>query len=182
MTTINDRRNEPWGNAPTPKENRMNHTEVAAFPIYLAARYSRRLELCQYRTELQAYGFHVTSRWLNGAHQVDRDGLKLGALGEEYVESGSEENAAKLRDFFATEDMADVKAARRVIAFTEAPRSDASRGGRHVEAGMALAWGIQLWVVGPRENVFYSLSNVRQFDSFDDAMEALLAAREVEVA
>jgi nucleoside 2-deoxyribosyltransferase len=141
--------------------------------IYLAARYSRRLELCEYRSSLEALGHEVTSRWLNGKHQVDRDGLKLGALGEEYVESGSDEQAAQLRDFFATEDMQDVRSAELMIAFTEQPRADAFRGGRHVEAGMALAWGIPLWVVGPRENVFYSLSSVAQHEAFADVAEKL---------
>ena len=37
--------------------------------IYLAARYSRREELCGYRSELEAIGHTVTSRWLNGKPQ-----------------------------------------------------------------------------------------------------------------
>lgn len=39
--------------------------------IYLAARYTRREELCAYRAELEQAGFTVTSRWLNGDHQID---------------------------------------------------------------------------------------------------------------
>lgn len=141
--------------------------------IYLAARYSRRLELCGYRESLQFAGHLVTSRWLNGSHQIDRDGLKLGALGEEYVESGTEERAAELRDFFASEDMEDVRNADLVLAFTEEPRADASRGGRHVEAGLALAWGKPLRIVGPRENIFYSLKRVIRYESFDHFMRHL---------
>lgn len=141
--------------------------------VYLAARYSRRLELCEYRRRLEGIGFQVTSRWLNGAHQVDRDGLKLGVEGEELVETGSTLEAAELRDLFAREDIQDVQAADLMIAFTEQPRSAGTRGGRHVEAGMALAWGKPLVIIGPRENVFYSLRTVNQFDSLDEAIPLL---------
>lgn len=34
--------------------------------VYLAARYSRREELCRYREELTALGYVVQARWLNG--------------------------------------------------------------------------------------------------------------------
>lgn len=146
--------------------------------IYLAARYSRRLELCDYRAELESLGHIVTSRWLNGSHQLDRDGLKIGALGEEYVESGSEARAAELRAFFAGEDMADVHAAELVIAFTEAPRAEASRGGRHVELGLALAWKRPVFIVGPRENVFCWLPEIRHFDSFKLLLPELSAMRD----
>lgn len=134
--------------------------------IYLAGRYSRRLELCGYREELQKLGLAVTSRWLNGEHQLSRDGLKLGAIGEEYVEAGNDQEAAALRQFFAKEDMEDVRAADLVIAFTEAPRAEASRGGRHVELGMAIAWGKTIWIVGPRENVFCWLPDIDNFETF----------------
>lgn len=144
--------------------------------IYLAARYSRRLELCQYRTELHRQGHIVTSRWLNGAHQISRDGLRLGAEGEEYVETGSDREAAELRAFFASEDMADVRAAELVLAFTENPRAEASRGGRHVELGMALAWEKEVWVIGPRENVFCWLPNVRQYDTVAGALNDAIYA------
>jgi hypothetical protein len=43
--------------------------------IYLAARYSRREELCGYRTDLERAGFTVTSRWLNGEHQITDAGM-----------------------------------------------------------------------------------------------------------
>lgn len=134
--------------------------------IYLAARYSRRVELCGYRETLLRSGHIVTSRWLNGEHQLSRDGLKLGAVGEEYVEAGSDQEAAALRQFFAREDMEDVRAADLVIAFTEAPRAETSRGGRHVELGMALAWDKRIFIVGPRENVFCWLPGLVNFDTF----------------
>jgi hypothetical protein len=43
--------------------------------VYLAARYSRREELCRYADDLRAIGHTITSRWLDGNHQVDDRGL-----------------------------------------------------------------------------------------------------------
>jgi nucleoside 2-deoxyribosyltransferase len=118
--------------------------------VYLAARYSRRLELCGYAAELESAGHRVTSRWLLGNHQAENEQLHRGAEAER----------------FAAEDLADVRAAALVVAFTEAPRTSNSRGGRHVEFGYALGIGIAVVIVGPRENVFGCL--VPQFESWRD--------------
>jgi hypothetical protein len=139
--------------------------------IYLAARYSRRLELCEYRAQLQAIGHEVTSRWLNGAHQVYLDGEPLGPEQEALIESGGA--APELRGRFAAEDWNDLTSADLVINFTEPPRSKASRGGRHVEFGAALALEIRCIVVGPRENVFHCLPEVAWFETWPEAFAAL---------
>ena len=47
-----------------------------------------------------------------------------------------------------------------------------TRGGRHVEWGIALALGLELYVVGPRENLFYLGEEVSQYDSFPELIEA----------
>lgn len=120
--------------------------------VYLAARYSRRLELCGYAAHLEALGHTVTSRWLLGNHQAENDELHRGAAAER----------------FAREDLADLAAAAVVVAFTEPPRTSTSRGGRHVEFGYALALGKPICIVGPRENVFGCL--VEQRDTFEDAV------------
>lgn len=126
--------------------------------FYLAARYGRREELCAYRVQLEIRGHLVTSRWLTGSHVLD-DG----------------DSPASERDgqVFALEDYADVRAADSLIAFTEPPRSTASRGGRHVELGLALAWEKRVVIIGPRENVFCWMPHVIQYETF----EAYLAAR-----
>jgi nucleoside 2-deoxyribosyltransferase len=121
--------------------------------IYLAARYSRREELCGYRSQLQALGYTVTSRWLNGNHQISDDGLSAQAKEEERIR-------------FAQEDWEDLMNADVCISFTEEPRSSNSRGGRHVEFGAALAAGKPCIVVGPRENVFHCLPQVIVYDGF----------------
>lgn len=124
--------------------------------IYLASRYSRLVELCEYKSILEAlYAVEVTSRWLLGNHQVDDAGL-------------SQEAKAEERERFAVEDFEDLMAADCVMSFTETPRSTNSRGGRHVEFGMALAAGKRCIVIGPRENVFHCLPNVEWYKDFGE--------------
>lgn len=92
--------------------------------IYLAARYSRRLELVGYKKQLEAMGLAVQARWLDGSHQVSNEGTPIGDNGEALVEAGGEE-AAALRTKFARDDWEDVRDADMVINFTEPPRSTA---------------------------------------------------------
>jgi hypothetical protein len=130
--------------------------------IYLAARYTRRLELCGYRTDLEARGHRVPARWLLGAHQIDDKGLMLGSAGEQAVEDPDGvtldlAETIKLRERFALDDFEDVCAAELLIAFTELPRAGASRGGRHVELGIALGRAKPTVIIGPRENIFTCL-------------------------
>lgn len=125
--------------------------------IYLAARYSRREELCKYREQLQAAGHVVTSRWLNGNHQVDDAGLSAQAQEKE-------------RTRFAVEDWEDLMDAQLCISFTEEPRSSNSRGGRHVEFGAAVAKALFCVVIGPRENVFHCLPQVWVFPTWEAFM------------
>lgn len=140
--------------------------------FYLAARYSRRLELCGYREDLAALGVTVTSRWLNGSHQLDNAGIPITDEGERRFEEG-DPSGDHLRAHFATEDMSDVLEAQTVVAFTEEPRASASRGGRHVEFGIALAAGKRVVVIGPRENVFCWLPQVEQHAKWADFLSSL---------
>lgn len=115
--------------------------------IYLASRYSRFDEMQGIRVVLQAMGHTVTSRWIDGDHQINDAGL-------------SDEAKAAERTRFAAEDWEDLLAAHCVISFTEPPRATNSRGGRHVEYGAALATNKRCIVVGHRENVFHCLPQV----------------------
>ena len=145
--------------------------------IYLASRYSRRLELCEYRAQLEAIGHAVTSRWLNGDHQIDDKGKPIGEHGEKLVEGDSGERskaADELRCHFVQEDCADVAAAGCVISFTESPRSNqGTRGGRHVEFGMAISLRKRLIVVGYRENLFHYLPQVEFYPDWRTALGLL---------
>jgi hypothetical protein len=142
--------------------------------VYLAARYSRREELCVYRADLHEAGYEVNSRWLNGAHQVYLDGEPLGLEQEALIESGNA--SPEIRGRLAAEDWNDVLDANVVISFTESPRSGNSRGGRHVEFGAALALGLRCIVVGYRENVFHCLPEVEFFETWADALFSLSKA------
>lgn len=146
--------------------------------IYLAARYSRRLELCGYRDQLHAAGHTVQAVWLDGEHQISDTGTPIGESGEALVEGddGSRtERAAALRSKFAQDDFRDVVMCELLIAFTEPPRVANSRGGRHVELGIALGQMKRVWIVGPRENIFCWLDDVRQFDTWGECLGFLNA-------
>lgn len=141
--------------------------------IYLAARYSRREELCGYRNELLKLGHEVQARWLNGEHQINERGVPIGNQGEALVEGdagGMSQAAQELRVKFAQDDWEDVNVAECVISFTEPPRSTANRGGRHVEYGIALARGVRVIVVGYRENIFHWLPQVEFYATWSDLL------------
>jgi len=131
--------------------------------IYLAARYPRRSEMLGYAMQLEELGHTVTARWIKGSHLISDDELNSG------------ETYRMLGERYALEDLADVGSADILICFTDEPRTavSSSRGGRHVELGVALMAGKGVWLVGPIENAFHCLSSIRRFDSWDDALRAL---------
>lgn len=128
--------------------------------VYLAARYSRREELCNVREELSKLGYSITSRWLNGDHQISDEEM-------------SDEARRAAKAHFAAEDWEDLRRAAITVSFTEEPRSCNSRGGRHVEFGAALAMGQRCIVVGPAENVFHLLPGVEIFGELSEALLTL---------
>jgi len=141
--------------------------------IYLAARYSRRLELCGYRAELERLGHKVPARWLNGSHQLGNDGMPLTEEGERQFEEGHP-SADVLRDKFARDDLEDVLSADLLVAFTEQPRIGNSRGGRHVELGIAIGTGKRIAVVGPRENIFCWLPQIMHYPDWPPFLDSLI--------
>jgi nucleoside 2-deoxyribosyltransferase len=133
--------------------------------IYLASRYGRRVELCGYRDKLESLGHVVTSRWLTGDHTIGgSDSPPDGDNGE------MSEEAIKNRQRFAEEDAEDVSACDLLIAFTEPENSPYSRGGRHVELGMAYGLLREVMVVGHRENIFCWLPDIHFARSFSEAL------------
>ena len=127
--------------------------------IYLAARYGRREELLGYKAELEAEGHSVPARWLLGEHQANDGALEVEA---------ATESIPSIARAFAEDDIADLKAADLLIAFSEVPRgTHGSRGGRHVELGLALAWGKPIIVIGPAENVFHTLPQIQRWPTWE---------------
>ena len=109
--------------------------------FYLAARYSRRNEMRAVARELESLGHTVGSRWLHA--DPNRSDVQA-----------------------ATEDIEDLRDASGLILFTEEPNCGGrNRGGRHVEFGWALASGMEVFIVGPRENVFHYMPEVKVFDT-----------------
>lgn len=103
--------------------------------FYAAGRYSRRLEIAQYATMLESYGWKCTASWLKGEHESN-DG------------SGTERDHIE----WARQDEADIRAAGVFIVFTGENR----RGGMHTELGIARALGKRCVIIGERpENIFY---------------------------
>lgn len=136
--------------------------------FYLASRYSRREELCQYRKVLENMGHTVTSQWLNGSHQISES--------QDGDSGADDERTVALRQEYGMEDLRDVCAADVLIAFTEAPRCGPTRGGRHVEMGLAMGRGIPVMICGPRENIFCWLPGLPWFADFNTLMQHIRPA------
>lgn len=133
--------------------------------VYLASRYTRRLEMRDKAIELEAMGHAITSRWLDGEYQLD------GAFAEaaKAYEDRAEMHPAAVN--FALADVADIRGSDLVLTFTERPRRLRTRGGRHVEFGLAYALGKPIVIVGYQENVFHLLPGVTFFRSWSAAKE-----------
>lgn len=118
--------------------------------IYIAARFSRRPEANRLAHVLQAAGHHITSRWVRpDCDHVLPTGLSARAADAE-------------RERFALEDLQDLNDSNWVISLQEEPRSN-DRGGRHVELGYAIALGMRITIVGPRETVFHHLPDIEHY-------------------
>src|ERR1043166_6374395 len=117
---------------------------------YLIARYGRRAELQGYRAILEQHGHVVTSRWLTDPEPCFDNGTN--ALPHDQARG------------LAMNNIADLQAADRILAFTQAPDSSYGRGGRHWEASFAMwiLWTslpdrIYVHLIGPEENIFCAL-------------------------
>lgn len=122
--------------------------------IYLASRFSRRHEVNAIAQRLKIMGHQIVSRWV----LPDSDHVKPVGL--------SSQAADVERRRFAMEDFEDVRNCDCMISLMEEPRNN-SRGGRHVEFGMALALRKAVVVIGPRETVFHHLDEVQHYVDVD---------------
>lgn len=135
--------------------------------FYIAARFSRRPECNDLAHRLKSLGHEVTSRWV----KPDTDHVMPTGLSAQAADSE--------RERFAREDFADVLACEAMVSFTEEPRSN-TRGGRHVEFGMAAALGRSLFIIGPRETVFHHLPGVSQYASADEFLASFAVCQPAE--
>lgn len=126
------------------------------YTVYLASRYEDRPRMQEWKERLEDKGFFVSSRWINGSHEIISD-----AKGDED------------RRRFAEEDLADLLAADIFLCHSDPSFFRSGRGGRHVEFGMAVATGKRILLVGERENVFHWLPGVEVYLTFKLALDAL---------
>ncbi len=122
--------------------------------IYIAGRFRRRDQFRIYSQELIADGHIITSRWLYAGEQ----------------QSDAHTIPPDLRLKYALEDYADLQAADTVLVFTEEEDSPYSHGGRHVELGK------EIFIVGPRENVFCHLHDIHHHAEWSPTIRRELSA------
>lgn len=115
--------------------------------VYLAARFSRQLEMRGYASDLAKIDITVTSRWITGDH------------GENVEATMTSAELARC----AHEDIEDIDAANALVLFTDAP---STRGGMWVELGYALGRGIPVIACGPAANIFCEIPEVIRLSSW----------------
>ena len=116
--------------------------------IYLCGSYDRREEFDDYAAGLTILGHEVTARWLEGNEDL------------------APERQAQM-------DITDLLLADCLVTFTYKEGEGPSRGGRHVEFGIAWYANKRMIVVGPRENIFHHLPEVECFADWPEAFAAL---------
>lgn len=126
--------------------------------VYLAAPYSYKERMREYRDELQKGGIEVTSSWLD---EENSPNVHLSDVTVDYLRKHS------------YQDVQDVARADSLIFFTD-PTKTIVRGGRHVEFGMAVAYHMPIFVVGDYENIFHYLETVSHYETWEKLRDVLL--------
>ena len=115
--------------------------------IFIAAKYETRMDLWPVREIIRGLGCWVVSRWLDESAP------------REAVSHEGELSAALL-------DKIDIQRSDLFILDTT---TASDTGGREVELGLAIAQGKDIWLVGPRRNVYHSTIRL-VFDSWVQAL------------
>lgn len=140
--------------------------------VYLSARFARKDELRRCRDDLVAAGIECTSRWLDGEPQDMADVADM--------DRADVLRADVLVTF--TDDVPSYRVVTMIVTAlgvesvepgTISPFSNAARGGRHVEFGMAWALGKPVFVCGPRENFAHHARDVRVCVDWAEVLGAL---------
>lgn len=127
--------------------------------IYLAARYGRQKEMGENAKLLRAAGHEVVSSWVDGHHEQDYDRKAKAPI------------PTNLMQKWASEDIRDLKKADTLILFTD--KFQPVSGGREVEFGWALGQGLEVYVIGPCNNVFHCLFVTLHPKTMEDCLELL---------
>lgn len=118
--------------------------------VYLAADFARREEIRQYAAALREQGYTITASWLS----KDTDSSKEGVTDSQRAD-------------WAAMESHDVESSDYLVLFTT---GELARGGRHTEYGMALGFGVEVFIVGPAEHIFHHLAAAR-VDTFEQLLE-----------
>ncbi|MGH9249905.1 MAG: hypothetical protein ACRD0W_10370 [Acidimicrobiales bacterium] len=128
--------------------------------VYLAAPYASREKIAGYAGELVSMGVNVQAQWLTETHEIDDEAL---GPASRFDDSTIEE--------MVTGNFADIGQADVVVVFTEKVAGvPGLSGGRHVEAGYALAKSKAVVLVGEPENVFYRSARVTRCSDWHAAV------------
>jgi nucleoside 2-deoxyribosyltransferase len=112
--------------------------------VYLASRYTRKMEIRKVACILMLHGYEISSSWIEEPHAPT---------------TRSQDLLQEDREKYARQDLEDIRNSDAFILFTEGEGAPGS--GRHFEAGYAYALGIPMITVGPRENIFHYLPDIK---------------------
>lgn len=134
--------------------------------IYIAGMFSTKELRKEQALSLMALGHTVTSHWID---ETVPHTVTMKDLPNQYHQET------------ALCDVSDIDDSDLFIEFVptyaelvDAPVSSVSRGGRHWEMGYAWAKGKEIWVCGPKENIFHHLpERVHHFFDFMEILKAL---------
>lgn len=137
---------------------------------YIAASTSQKDEVRWLADQLKAFGYNADMRWLN--HEFSQPG-----------EFSNPRNYAEARSY-AIDDVEDAAAAEIMIVLLTKP--DGNRWGRLVELGIGIVCAEEVWIVGPKKNIFCYMDGeistpefVQTFRHFISTDELLFYLKEV---
>mgnify|MGYP001614890959 FL=1 len=110
--------------------------------------------------------FNTRDRIVPMAHAIRDQGHTITAS---WLETANDDNSRPRWREYALRDMDEILASDLLIVdtFDVTPR-----GGREVELGLAIAWGLYVWGVGPKRNVFHELVDP-WFETWEEALTDL---------
>lgn len=131
--------------------------------VYLSARFERQNEMRLYAEQLRAEGIEVLSAW----HDIDSPSS-----------DGFSGIAPERLAWLAMLDLQQLAESNTLVSFSDRQSgSPDPRGGKHVEAGVALGLGKRLLLVGDAENCFHHLPDVERFPAWPECMARILELR-----
>jgi nucleoside 2-deoxyribosyltransferase len=131
--------------------------------VYIAARIEDREQAEGIKKELEGHGVEVTAAWI----RIEGE-LKLEEIPDEKVRE--EERQKRLQM-----DLDQVKDADALVLYKPLSAHRNTTGGHHVETGYALAFGKPVFLIGTRENIFHWHPLVKEFDTANEVVAALLS-------